>query len=375
MNLKPVKDDIKRIVTAYLQEIEDAKAADAEAEEEGGEEEEEEEEEKEEPSRKTKKKIKSDNKPQYYWVISPALMAFLGVSSERMDFKEAQMRVQEYVKTNLTKNENDRSKYVCDEKLTALIGLKNIKLFGVGKQLKKHCKQWFDAPAVKDDDDDDDDDDDSRVKTIGAHKKGAKGRGAVAKDAKSTKGKNKRKTPSGTSITDIKRPQSAYFLWMNNNRDRIKEENPGISFGEVAKLAGAQWKELSAAQKAVYEEMSAAAKNEYNAAIAKAGGKSALKKAKASQAGDKGGSAKGGFAVTPYRLSAAMQTVCGVTELPRPQVVKKIWEYVKARDLQNPTDKRQIVCDAALRAIFEGNDVVTAFSMNKYISAHLTKIE
>ena len=36
MNLKPVKDDIKRIVTAYLQEIEDAKAADAEAEEEGG---------------------------------------------------------------------------------------------------------------------------------------------------------------------------------------------------------------------------------------------------------------------------------------------------------------------------------------------------
>ena len=37
MNLKPVKDDIKRIVTAYLQEIEDAKAADAEAEEEGGE--------------------------------------------------------------------------------------------------------------------------------------------------------------------------------------------------------------------------------------------------------------------------------------------------------------------------------------------------
>ena len=40
MNLKPVKDDIKRIVTAYLQEIEDAKAADAEAEEEGGEEEE-----------------------------------------------------------------------------------------------------------------------------------------------------------------------------------------------------------------------------------------------------------------------------------------------------------------------------------------------
>lgn len=41
-----------------------------------------------------------------------------------------------------------------------------------------------------------------------------------------------------------KRPQSAYFLWMNENRESIKEKHPGLSVGEVAKKSGELWREL-----------------------------------------------------------------------------------------------------------------------------------
>jgi structure-specific recognition protein 1 len=42
-----------------------------------------------------------------------------------------------------------------------------------------------------------------------------------------------------------KRPQSAYFLWMNENRSKLKEEFPGISVTELTKKAGERWKEVS----------------------------------------------------------------------------------------------------------------------------------
>lgn len=61
-------------------------------------------------------------------------------------------------------------------------------------------------------------------------------------------------------------------------------------------------------------------------------------------------------------------------QLSRPQVVKKIWAYVKERDLQNPDDKRQIMCDDKLKAVFK-QDSVHMFTMNKILSKQLYPIE
>lgn len=69
-------------------------------------------------------------------------------------------------------------------------------------------------------------------------------------------------------------------------------------------------------------------------------------------------------------LSPALSEMLGETQLSRPQTVKKIWEYVKARDLQNPKDKRQIFCDEAMRKVFKG-DSVHMFTMNKLLVQHL----
>ena len=72
-------------------------------------------------------------------------------------------------------------------------------------------------------------------------------------------------------------------------------------------------------------------------------------------------------------LSKDMSNVCGgETQLKRTEVVKKIWEYIKSNDLQNPDNRREILCDDALKRIFDGQEKVTMFSLNKYISKHLT---
>ncbi len=72
----------------------------------------------------------------------------------------------------------------------------------------------------------------------------------------------------------------------------------------------------------------------------------------------------------PMNLSAELQEVIGKGPFSRGEVVKKIWEYIKKHDLQNPKNKRNIFADEKLRPIF-GKDEVTMFEMTKLVSGHL----
>ena len=65
----------------------------------------------------------------------------------------------------------------------------------------------------------------------------------------------------------------------------------------------------------------------------------------------------------PVQLSPALATLLGEEQLSRPQVVKKIWEYIKSRNLQDPKDKRFILCDEGLYGIFKAKRV-SSFGMN-----------
>ena len=72
-------------------------------------------------------------------------------------------------------------------------------------------------------------------------------------------------------------------------------------------------------------------------------------------------------ALTP---SPELAAIVGVQPLPRTEVTKRIWDYIKARDLQNPTNKRNVLCDEQLKAVM-GKDEVTMFEMAKLIGKHL----
>lgn len=74
----------------------------------------------------------------------------------------------------------------------------------------------------------------------------------------------------------------------------------------------------------------------------------------------------------PMTLSADLEAVVGKGPMPRSEVVKKIWVYIKKHDLQNPKNKRNILADDKLKVVFGGKSEVTMFEMTKLVSAHLS---
>ena len=65
-----------------------------------------------------------------------------------------------------------------------------------------------------------------------------------------------------------------------------------------------------------------------------------------------------------------LAAVVGPAPLPRGEVVSKVWDYIKAHNLQNPENRREILADEKLRPVF-GKDKVTMFEMNKHLAQHL----
>jgi chromatin remodeling complex protein RSC6 len=74
----------------------------------------------------------------------------------------------------------------------------------------------------------------------------------------------------------------------------------------------------------------------------------------------------------PLQPSNELAAVVGSSPLPRTEVVSKVWEYIKAKNLQNPENKREILADERLQAIFGGKDKVSMFEMNKQLAQHLS---
>lgn len=72
----------------------------------------------------------------------------------------------------------------------------------------------------------------------------------------------------------------------------------------------------------------------------------------------------------PLQPSDDLAAVVGGGTMARGEVVSKVWEYIKAHKLQNPSDGREILADDKLKKVF-GKDKVTMFEMNKFLAQHL----
>lgn len=73
----------------------------------------------------------------------------------------------------------------------------------------------------------------------------------------------------------------------------------------------------------------------------------------------------------PLNLDQELEAVVGKGPMSRPEVVKKLWEYIKKNNLQNPANKRNILADDKLKPVFGGKGEVTMFEMTKLVSAHM----
>lgn len=74
----------------------------------------------------------------------------------------------------------------------------------------------------------------------------------------------------------------------------------------------------------------------------------------------------------PLNVSSDLEKVVGKGPMPRSEVVKKLWAYIKKNGLQDQANKRNINADANLKAVFGGKAVVNMFEMTKLVSKHLS---
>lgn len=73
----------------------------------------------------------------------------------------------------------------------------------------------------------------------------------------------------------------------------------------------------------------------------------------------------------PMTPSAELAAVIGSEPMPRTEVTKKLWDYIKANKLQDDNNKRMINADAKLKLVFDNRAQVSMFEMTKLVSAHL----
>jgi len=73
----------------------------------------------------------------------------------------------------------------------------------------------------------------------------------------------------------------------------------------------------------------------------------------------------------PLQPDAALAMVVGSKPLPRTEVTKKLWVYIKKNGLQDKKNKRNINADANLKAVFNGKSQVSMFEMTKLVSKHM----
>ena len=107
---------------------------------------------------------------------------------------------------------------------------------------------------------------------------------------------------------------------------------------------------------------------------AKKGAKKSAKRGGAKKAAKKKGGAKrkpNAAFMKPMQPSAALGAVVGNGMMPRTEITKKLWHYIKRNNLQDPKERRMIVADDKMKPIFGGKGRVSMFEMTKLVNKHL----
>ncbi|XP_024015787.1 DNA ligase 1 isoform X2 [Eutrema salsugineum] len=245
---------------------------------------------------KTRKNVKAKKRASGFTKVcqlSPQLEKFLGTS--QLARTEVTKKLWAYIKEKDLQDPKDRRKILCDESLHSLFRVKSINMFQMSKALTKHIWPLGDGDgcvnSVKEEDEDEDEDEAS------------------------------------------------------GERDKKGEENEEVE-----------------------EENEEESEEEVRRTLRKRKRKKPVKSVDKPKR--KGG---GGFAKV-CSLSPELQAFTGVTELARTEVTKMLWSYIKENNLQDPNDKRTIICDESLRSLFTFESV-NMFQMSKLLTKHIWPLQ
>jgi upstream activation factor subunit UAF30 len=105
----------------------------------------------------------------------------------------------------------------------------------------------------------------------------------------------------------------------------------------------------------------------------KGGAKKAAKRAPAKKAAKKGGAKRTPNAafMRPMQPDAQLSAVVGGNPMPRTEITKKLWQYIKKNNLQDAKERRMINADDKLKPVFGGKGKVSMFEMTKLVNKHI----
>lgn len=273
------------------------------------------------PVSKLKKVLNSFTKPLQ---LSTELSEFIGAST--CSRTGVVKRLWDYIKSNSLQNPNDRREILCDSALHKVFKRNKMTMFSMNKYLAPLMKKIEDLQEFENEE-------------------------------------------SLTSSSTTKRRKDKKQVEKKEQKPKKKESSSKSPKKSDAKL--------STPSKKSKKSEGAKIKPETSSATSSSSSKSATKRKREETSED---------AVEPsekkrsnnafhkvMQLSRELSALLSVDQETRPQVVSKMWSYVREHNLQNPKDKREFILDEPLKKIFK-TDRVTMFTMNKHLSAHLSNI-
>jgi upstream activation factor subunit UAF30 len=117
--------------------------------------------------------------------------------------------------------------------------------------------------------------------------------------------------------------------------------------------------------------MAKTAKKSAKKAAKKTAKKAAKKTAKKAAPKKKSARKPNAAFMAPLTPSAQLGEVVGAKPLPRTQIIKKIWDYIKKNNLQDKKNRRMINADAKLKTVFGGKEQISMFELAKVVNKHV----
>ncbi|OMO74187.1 hypothetical protein CCACVL1_16923 [Corchorus capsularis] len=266
--------------------------------------------------------------------LSPQLQKVVGESE--LPRTEVVKKIWSYIRENNLQDPKNRRNIICDESLHAIFRVKSINMFQMNKALTKHIWPLSEGNEnVKDEMICEDNNDSASVDSEKSEEE----------DKEEDKDKGREEEDEEKDVEEEGEEEE--------KDEQEEEEEEEEEDEEEQEQEGEEEEE----EEDVPEKRDGNTRRSKNKRSSKVDNHKAVKK-------------RGGGFTKLCSLSPQLQAFIGESELARTEVVKRLWNYIREKNLQNPKDKRNILCDESLRAIFRVN-TINMFQMNKALSKHI----